>query len=502
LQEISKYPYFLHHEYTKWAGQNSSETVCFNIYIKNKRTSEEIFFFYAKIERDSLLLGLKLIPALSAFFSLIQSKIPGNMIPKIHFYLLFFILFTSPSYCQISFNATGAPADPSSAVDIQDTQKGLLIPRMTKVQRDQIAAPATSLLVYQTTDNSGYYYNAGTPQSPVWTALDGGQEAALTRTLITALPYEITQPGSYLLAGHLTGATGITISTSGVTLDLNQYTLTGASGNTSKGVRVAGEQSGIRILNGSVKNWAGGGIDAVATTGCTLMNIAASGNGQDGITSGAGALISHCTAHNNTLDGIDVGQNSGISHCLAFANGDNGIEADNGVVISDNTCNQNTKAGIYAGSGCTLRGNTCFDNGTNGLESGSGSLVDRNTCAENTQTGFVLQNGSRADNNHAKSNGGHGFSAQQDVVLTSNSADSNGQNGFYSTFDGGKMDGNQSSDNAVGYFISGSGWLIIRNSASGNTGGGFQVGPSNAKATVLTTATLNTSSNPNANVDY
>jgi len=423
------------------------------------------------------------------------------MLPRYRILFLFCIVGISLS-AQVSFNASGAPADPSSAVDIQDTQKGLLIPRMTKIQRDQIPSPATSLLLFQTTDSPGYYFNAGTPQSPVWTALDGGQEAALTRTLISVLPYEISQPGSYLVAGHLTGATGITITTSGVTLDLNQYTVTGTAGNTSKGIRVAGEQSGIRILNGSVKNWSGGGVDASATTGCVLLNVTASGNGQDGMTTGACALISYCTAHNNTLDGIDAGHNSSISHNLCFANGDNGIEADNGGVVTGNTSNQNAKAGIYTGVGCNVSGNTCYDNSTNGLECGAGSLVIGNSSAENTQAGFVLQNGSRAENNHAKNNGSHGFSAQQDVVLTSNSADSNGQNGFYSTFDGGKMDSNQSSDNAVGYFISGSGWLVIRNSASGNTGGGFQISPSNAKATVLTTATLNTSSNANANLDY
>ena len=39
---------------------------------------------------------------------------------------------------------------PSAALEIKDTTRGLLIPRMTMVQRNAISTPATGLMVYQT----------------------------------------------------------------------------------------------------------------------------------------------------------------------------------------------------------------------------------------------------------------------------------------------------------------------------------------------------------------
>jgi len=67
---------------------------------------------------------------------------------------------------------------PSAGVEMRFTNKGLLIPRLTLSQRNAISSPATSLIIYQTDNTPGYYYNAGTSSSPNWvrlatTGLDG-----------------------------------------------------------------------------------------------------------------------------------------------------------------------------------------------------------------------------------------------------------------------------------------------------------------------------------------
>src|SRR5690606_12079148 len=49
--------------------------------------------------------------------------------------------------------------------------KGLLIPRMTELQRSGISQPAQGLLVFQTDQDPGFYYNAGTASSPSWVNL-------------------------------------------------------------------------------------------------------------------------------------------------------------------------------------------------------------------------------------------------------------------------------------------------------------------------------------------
>ncbi len=49
--------------------------------------------------------------------------------------------------------------DPSAKVDIVDSARGLLIPRMTIAQRNNIANPADGLLIYQTDSTKGFWYN-------------------------------------------------------------------------------------------------------------------------------------------------------------------------------------------------------------------------------------------------------------------------------------------------------------------------------------------------------
>ena len=59
----------------------------------------------------------------------------------------------------------------SAQLDVSSTNKGVLVPRMTAAERGAIASPATALLVFQTNNTPGFYYNAGTPASPNWTLI-------------------------------------------------------------------------------------------------------------------------------------------------------------------------------------------------------------------------------------------------------------------------------------------------------------------------------------------
>lgn len=91
------------------------------------------------------------------------------------FYLSMFLvlagslLFTINAYSQaVAINTDGSSADPSAALDVKSTAKGLLIPRMTAAQRTAIVAPVEGLLVYQTPDApTGFYVF----KSGVWTPL-------------------------------------------------------------------------------------------------------------------------------------------------------------------------------------------------------------------------------------------------------------------------------------------------------------------------------------------
>ena len=66
----------------------------------------------------------------------------------------------------VSINTTGNAADASAMLDISSTTSGLLIPRMDSATIAGISLPATSLLVYQTDKDSGFYFYDGTNWTP------------------------------------------------------------------------------------------------------------------------------------------------------------------------------------------------------------------------------------------------------------------------------------------------------------------------------------------------
>ncbi len=65
--------------------------------------------------------------------------------------------------------------DASAQLQIESTNKGLLIPRITST--GLIALPANGLIVYQTGGTAGFYYNSGTAASPVWVRITDASTA-------------------------------------------------------------------------------------------------------------------------------------------------------------------------------------------------------------------------------------------------------------------------------------------------------------------------------------
>ncbi|HRH47600.1 MAG TPA: tail fiber domain-containing protein [Panacibacter sp.] len=84
----------------------------------------------------------------------------GNLTGSLHLAIKAVPALTINSSSSVGIGTT-AP-DASSLLELSSATKGLLTPRMTKAQRDAIAAPANGLLIYQTDDVSGlYYFNTG-----------------------------------------------------------------------------------------------------------------------------------------------------------------------------------------------------------------------------------------------------------------------------------------------------------------------------------------------------
>jgi len=83
-----------------------------------------------------------------------------SLLPMKNYYIFLFIVF-----CSFTVNAqvgigTQTP-DPSSILELESTDGGLLIPRMEESDRIAIAGPVQGLLVYQTNNQEGFWYHNG-----------------------------------------------------------------------------------------------------------------------------------------------------------------------------------------------------------------------------------------------------------------------------------------------------------------------------------------------------
>lgn len=82
--------------------------------------------------------------------------------------LLFFSLYSFSGIAQVGIGTT--TPDNSAALHVASTTQGVLIPRITQAERNAIASPATSLLIYQTDAVAGFYYFDGT----IWKTFGAG----------------------------------------------------------------------------------------------------------------------------------------------------------------------------------------------------------------------------------------------------------------------------------------------------------------------------------------
>lgn len=86
---------------------------------------------------------------------------------------LIFFAAIAASPAQVAINDDQSDPDASAMLDVKATDKGVLVPRMTAVQRDAIASPATGLLVY-VTDAGDFFHFDGS----VWRLAGEGALAA------------------------------------------------------------------------------------------------------------------------------------------------------------------------------------------------------------------------------------------------------------------------------------------------------------------------------------
>jgi hypothetical protein len=230
--------------------------------------------------------------------------------------------------------------------------------------------------------------------------------------------FKITQPGSYYLAGNITGVVGkhgIEIASTGVTLDLNGFDLSGvAAMGAFDGINVSTiGLTNITILNGSIRSWGDEGIDlgTVAVTISRIDGVSARGNAGNGILAGGTSTVTDCTATSNGGSGISTGITSHLTNCSASNNTSNGINATIASTLTGCSASTNTGFGIVVGNGGTASNCSAYDNASFGISVGLSSTAINCSAYSNTGGGFFVSTGSSLTNCSAYSNSGNGIVA-------------------------------------------------------------------------------------------
>jgi hypothetical protein len=321
--------------------------------------------------------------------------------------------------------------------------------------------------------------------------------------------FTISQPGSYYLTANVNGVSsksGIKITTSNVTIDLNGYSLFGNSVGTLA-ITFAGTLHHIAIRNGDAINWLSGGISLGSAAYVTFENlrtqttggsgISASGDstvirncvavsaGVNGIATGARSLVIGCIANSCSQSGILVGVDSVVRDCSVSSNG-TGITGNSGCRIIDCIASSNVNEGILdtngrgSISGCTARLNNVGISAQRGVISG-------NTVSENEVDGIKVTNRALIINNICEGNG--------------NSDGNPGVGaGIHVTLNGSRIEGNTCVSNDIGIDVDAGTNFIIRNFVASNTTD-FSLAAGNFTGTqVSTEATMNSAANANVNM--
>jgi hypothetical protein len=354
---------------------------------------------------------------------------------KLKIYItLFLLIVISSLHAQVGIGTT-TPAT-SSALDITSTNTGLLIPRVALTSTSDvatIASPATSLLVYNTATAGvvpnnvvpSYYYNSGTPASPVWTPLSTG----LSNTNWNILGNTNIVNGTHFIgtgigndvdvafrrgntaAGKI-GATSTSFGVGALTsaaasnstaIGNNALSVSTGNNNVAVGQNALRNSATTAQWNTAVGNDALRGINSNAAQYNTAIGFEAMTGA--GNISNTTAIGYHALFQNTVSNSTAIGYNA-LQGQVGNGTGNTGVGAS---VLNNNTDgDNNTAVGNQAGFAATGSENTLigyfagqFSTGSNNTAVGSNALKANGASANSVAVGVNALTLSTAANNTA-----------------------------------------------------------------------------------------------------
>jgi len=309
-----------------------------------------------------------------------------------NFYRILFIslvvtgIFSTTAFSQgVAINTSGNPADASAMLDVQSTSGGMLIPRLSFVQRGNLVAPANGLLIYQTDNQPGFYFFNGT----VWTKISTGLDVTGTQNYVskftganslgnsqifdngTNVGIGTTSP-SYKLhvtgTGYFTnGTTAAVIADAGNNRGLYGSGTYGVYGSGNYGLYGSGGAYGVYGDGGSYGVYGTGGIYGVY--GVSAGGWAGYFNGLFYISGNTGIGVSSPTAQLHTTGTVRFA-NYTNGFLRVDANGNLGVSAASSLFTAGNGLSW---AGSTLNSVWSVNGNNIYNNNTANVGIGTSS---------------------------------------------------------------------------------------------------------------------------------
>jgi len=303
-------------------------------------------------------------------------------------YSALIILISLKSFSQnVAINTSGTSADVSAMLDVSSTTKGILVPRVTSVQRTAISSPANGLLVFDISTNSFWFF------STTWKELIGGAtgddkwiknaDSIYTSSLSSRVGIGTTTPAAKLeVKGGDALIDGITVGTGG-----SNYPI-----NTAVGFEALKKNTGINntaVGHGALSDNTSGNNN----TAMGLWALTYNTTGTDNTSVGRDALYGNTTGENNTAMGYfslwnnttgssntAIGQESLQDNTIGYSNVAVGVHA-----LDGNTQGHNMVAiGDSALSHQYISPDDVYQN----TAIGSKTLFANTTGSSNTGTGF------------------------------------------------------------------------------------------------------------------
>jgi hypothetical protein len=197
-----------------------------------------------------------------------------------------------------------------------------------------------SLMVYTAVAVAIFASTAALAHGGLELELATGPDAIRAKTIIN-------KPGSYVLSRNLSdtgaGVDGVLINSSNVTLDLQGYVITGASG-TANGIEVAAGLTNVVILDGIITGFGGAGVLAGSDTATNISGLTVQGNGT-GISCGIGSLVQSNIIQGNLGEGLSFSDTtSGFLGNILQGNDSNTSpgttgQVTGGISLGHNLCN-------------------------------------------------------------------------------------------------------------------------------------------------------------------